>query len=71
MRNKVTLAGCEDGNCPQIDRLSDGDFEIQGYTVAAADKTDMPAGHDRVRVPRDVLLSMIAQLQQRLAQQPA
>lgn len=69
MRNKIQLAGCEDGNCPQIDQLSGGDFEIQGYTVA--DKTGTPAGHDRIRVPRDVLLSMIEQLQQRLAQQPA
>ncbi len=65
MRNMITLASCEDGNCPQIDQLSNGDFEVQGYTVT--DKPDMPAGHDRVRIPRDVLLSLIAQLQQRLA----
>lgn len=68
MRNKITLASCEDGNCPQIDQLSGGDFEIQGYTIADADKPDMPAGHDRVMIPRDVLASLIAQLQQHLAQ---
>jgi hypothetical protein len=71
MRNVITLASCEDGNCPQIDQLSDGDFEIQGYTIAAADKPDMPAGHDRVRIPRDSVLSLVTQLQQRLAQQGA
>jgi hypothetical protein len=68
MRNKITMASCEDGNCPQIDQLSGGDFEIQGYTIDAADKTGMPDGHDRVMIPRDVLLTLVAQLQQRLAQ---
>jgi hypothetical protein len=64
-------ASCEDGNCPQIDQLSDGNFEIQGYTIAAADKPDLPAGHDRVWIPRDTLLLLVTQLQNPSAQQGA
>ncbi|HEX4100508.1 MAG TPA: hypothetical protein VHY21_08195 [Pseudonocardiaceae bacterium] len=71
MRNVITLASsCEDGNCPGIDQWTDtGDFRVQGYRVAAQDKpAGLPAEEDVVMIPRDVLLALIAQLGQRLAQ---
>lgn len=70
MRNVITLANCEDGNCPGIDQWIDTqDFRVQGYRVAAEDKpAGLPAGEDVVMIPRDVLLALVAQLQQRLAQ---
>jgi hypothetical protein len=72
MRNVITLASCEDGNCPGIDQWTDTqDFRVQGYRVAQADKpAGLPAEEDVVMIPREVLLSLIAQLQQGLAQQP-
>lgn len=73
MRNMIKLAGCEDGNCPGIDQWTDTqDFRVQGYRVAAEDKpAGLPADEDVVMIPREVLLALIAQLQRRLAQQPA
>jgi hypothetical protein len=70
MRNVITLANCEDGNCPGIDQWTDTqDFRVQGYRVAQEDKpAGLPAGEDVVMIPRDVLLALVAQLQQRLAQ---
>jgi hypothetical protein len=73
MRKLIPLANCEDGNCPGIDQWTDTrDFQIRGYRVAAEDKpAGLPAEEDVVMIPCDVLLSLIAQLQQRLARQPA
>jgi hypothetical protein len=74
MRNRITLASdCDGGVCPRIDQWTDtGDFGIQGYRVADADKpADLPAGEDMVMIPRDVLPVLIAQLQRALAAQPA
>jgi hypothetical protein len=63
---RTTVANCEDGNCPQIDQLGNGDFEIQGYRILAADKPTMPAGHDRVWIPRQTMISMLKQLHDHL-----
>lgn len=73
MRNVITLASCEDGNCPGIDQWTDTqDFRVQGYRVARKDKpAGLPAEEDVVMIPREVMLSLIAQLQQGFVQQPA
>jgi hypothetical protein len=63
---RTTLAICEDGNCPQIDQRSDGDFEVQGLSIATPDKPNMPAGHDRVRIPHHTMISMLNQLRDHL-----
>jgi hypothetical protein len=63
---RTTLATCEDGNCPQIDQLSNGDFEVQGFSIATVDKPTMPAGHDRVRIPRQTMINLLNQLRDHL-----
>lgn len=69
MREFVQLTTCEDGNCPGFGQWADtGDFRVQGYRVAQADKpADLPSEEDILMIPRDVMLTLLAQLLARLA----
>ncbi len=69
MREFVQLTNCEDGNCPGFGRWTDtGDFRVQGYRVAQADKpADLPGEEDILTIPHDVMFTLLAQLLARLA----
>ncbi|MGH3867936.1 MAG: hypothetical protein ACRDQ4_17795 [Pseudonocardiaceae bacterium] len=69
MREFVQLTTCEDGNCPGFSRWTDtGDFRVQGYRVAQADKpADLPGEEDILTIPHDVMLTLLAQLLAQLA----
>jgi hypothetical protein len=68
MRDYVRLTNCSDGNCPGFDQwLDTGDFRVTGYKVAPEDKTDAATTEDVVTVPRNVVLQLVAQMQQRCA----
>lgn len=58
----VQITNCEDGNCPRFGRWADtGDFRVQGYRVAEADKpADLPSEEDILTIPRDVMLARLA-----------
>lgn len=63
MRKMITLAGCSDGNCPQITQWPDTrDFGVRGYRVAEEDKAGIPDTEDMVMVPYPVMLRLLAQL---------
>ena len=68
-REFVQLSNCEDGNCPGFGRWTDtGDFRVQGYRVAQADKpADLPGEEDILTIPHDVMFKLLAQLLARLA----
>lgn len=63
MREMITLAGCSDGNCPQVKQWPDTkDFGVQGYRVTEEDKAGIPDTEDMVMIPYQVMLRLLAQL---------
>jgi hypothetical protein len=54
------LAGCDDGNCPKVYETENGDYVVQGYTVAPAELGDLPAGESAVQIPRALLAELLA-----------
>ena len=55
----LTLCGAT-GSCPSVYRTSRGTYLIQGYVVSTGqDGEEVPAGQQRVEIPRDLLSSAV------------
>ncbi len=68
IREFVQLTTCEDGNCPGFSRWTHtGDFRVQGYRVAQADK---PAELVALDAVRDLVWSRSWSLAEHLARKP-
>lgn len=61
----VKTTGCNGGTCPTLYETDSGDFLVQGFIVEDSSTMDeigtVPQGESVVRVPRELLSSLLDQ----------